>query len=127
MNPFPPEDDMSVWMATNSRSRKVAEIGGRPGLPVLREPRTATGSVAISGRAVLVTDPKEIEKRKRDYWDQAFPDKQYLVLIKVVPEQLDVLNYSRGIVNEPLDIQVPLRRFSTSSRPPRQSRSAGRM
>ncbi len=26
MNPFPPEDDMTVWMATNSRSRKVAEI-----------------------------------------------------------------------------------------------------
>ncbi len=23
MNPFPPEDDLTVWMATNSRSRKV--------------------------------------------------------------------------------------------------------
>ena len=26
MNPFPPEEDMTVWIATNSRSRKVQEI-----------------------------------------------------------------------------------------------------
>ncbi len=108
MNPFPPEDDMSVWMATNSRSRKVAEIRRNARVCLYYANHgTATGSVAISGRAVLVTDPKEIEKRKRDYWDQAFPDKQYLVLIKVVPEQLDVLNYSRGIVNEPLTFRSP--------------------
>ncbi len=26
MNPLPPENDMTVWMATNSQSRKVEEI-----------------------------------------------------------------------------------------------------
>ena len=26
MNPFPPEDDMTVWMATNTRSRKYNQI-----------------------------------------------------------------------------------------------------
>ncbi|HEX9934005.1 MAG TPA: pyridoxamine 5'-phosphate oxidase family protein, partial [bacterium] len=30
MNPFPPEQDMSVWMATNSRTRKVQEIRRDP-------------------------------------------------------------------------------------------------
>src|SRR3974390_3074293 len=30
MNPFPPEDDMTVWMATNTRSRKVREIRRDP-------------------------------------------------------------------------------------------------
>ncbi len=30
MNPFPPEDDMSIWIATNSRSQKVKEIHNNP-------------------------------------------------------------------------------------------------
>ncbi|MFZ0452856.1 MAG: pyridoxamine 5'-phosphate oxidase family protein, partial [Ignavibacteriaceae bacterium] len=30
MNPFPPDDDMTVWMATNSRSRKYNEIKKNP-------------------------------------------------------------------------------------------------
>ena len=30
MNPFPPEDDLTVWMATNSRSSKVQEIQANP-------------------------------------------------------------------------------------------------
>ena len=38
----------------------------------------------------------EILKRKRAYWDQAFPGLKNLVLIKVVPERLDVLDYAAG-------------------------------
>ena len=35
-------------------------------------------------------------KRKRAYWDTAFPGFKNLVLMKVTAEHLDVLNYSRG-------------------------------
>jgi len=31
MNPFPPEEDMTVWVATNTNSRKVQEIRKDPG------------------------------------------------------------------------------------------------
>ena len=55
MNPFPPEDDLTVWMATNSRSRKVREIRDNPNVCLYyADHQTATGSVAISGTAVLV-------------------------------------------------------------------------
>jgi general stress protein 26 len=64
MNPFPPEDDMCVWMATNSGSRKVAEIRRNARVCLYyADHGTATGSVAISSRAFLVTDRKEIKKR----------------------------------------------------------------
>ena len=46
-------------------------------------------------------------KRKRDYWDQAFPDYKYLVLIKVIPEKIDVLNYKRGLLNDPVTWRTP--------------------
>jgi hypothetical protein len=48
MNPFPPESDMTVWMATNSRSRKVREIRHNPPCacitPIIRRRRDASRS-----------------------------------------------------------------------------------
>jgi general stress protein 26 len=94
MNPFPPEEDMTVWVATNTRSRKVREIRRDPRVALYYSNHAnAIGYVQITGHAVLVDDKQEILKRKRAYWDQAFPGLQNLVLIKVVPERLDVLNY----------------------------------
>ncbi len=71
----------------------------------------AEGYVTISGKAVLLTDKAEIQKRKREYWDQAFPDFKYLVLIKVVPERLEVINYKRKMSNAPIGWQAPFVEF----------------
>ena len=101
MNPFPPEDDLTVWFATNSRSRKVREIRSHPQVCLYyADHKESTGSVVIAGRAVLVDEMSEKLKRKRDYWDESFPDWKHLLLIKVVPERLEVLNYERGLTNE---------------------------
>jgi general stress protein 26 len=108
MNPFPPEEDMSVWMATNTRSRKVREIRRDPRVALYYSNHaTAIGYVQITGHAVLVDDKQEILKRKRAYWDQAFPGLQNLVLIKVVPERLDVLNYEAGVQADPETWRTP--------------------
>lgn len=97
MNPFPPEEDMSVWMATNTRSRKVRELRRDPRVTLYYSDHAkAIGYVALSGRAELTEDRAEILKRKRAYWDQAFPGLENLVLIRIVPERLDVLNYKAG-------------------------------
>lgn len=112
MNPFPPEDDMTVWIATNSRSRKIQEIRDNPNVCLYyADHKEAHGFVAITGKAVLVDDMSEKLKRKRDYWSQAFPDFKYLILIKVIPEQLDVLNYARGGSNDPVTWRVPSVQF----------------
>lgn len=108
MNPFPPEDDMTVWFATNTRSRKVREMRADPRVTIYYSDHAkAIGYVALQGRAVLVDDRREILKRKRDYWDQAFPGLQNLVLVKVVPERLDVLNYESGLPADPVTWRTP--------------------
>lgn len=108
MNPFPPDDDMVVWIATNSRSRKAREIRTNPRVCLYYANHgQAVGYVTITGRAVLVDDMTEKVKRKRDYWDQAFPDWKYLLLIKVIPEKLEVINYKRGMLNDPLTFAAP--------------------
>ena len=108
MNPFPPEEDMTVWFATNTRSRKVQEMRKDPRVVLYyANHKEATGYVALSGRAVLIEDMQEILKRKRAYWDQAFPGLRNLVLIKVVPERLDVLNYAKGALGDEVTWRTP--------------------
>jgi general stress protein 26 len=108
MNPFPPENDMTVWIATNSRSRKAREMQHNPRVCLYyADHGRASGYVAITGKAVLVDDTSEKLKRKRSYWDQAFPDWKYLLLIKVVPEKLEVVNYKRGMLNDTVTWGAP--------------------
>lgn len=108
MNPFPPEEDLTVWFATNDRSRKVAEMRADPRVTLYyADHAKASGYVSLSGRAVLVDDRAELLKRKRAYWDQSFPGLKNLVLVKVVPEKLDVLNYEGKIVVDPVTWRTP--------------------
>ncbi len=108
MNPFPPEADMTVWVATNSHCRKVREIRENSRVSLYyADHNEASGYVVITGRAVLVDEMSEKLKRKRDYWDDAFPDWKYLILIKVVPEKLEVLNYKHNLLNDTVTWQTP--------------------
>jgi len=109
MNPFPPEEDMFVWMATNPKSRKIQEIKNNPMVCLYYADHSqASGYVAITGKAILVNDMSEKMKRKRDYWEQAFPDwEKDMVLIKVIPLKMDVLNYKRKMFNDQVTWRVP--------------------
>jgi general stress protein 26 len=101
MNPFPPDEEFVVWMATNTRSRKVEHMRKNPRVTLFYSNLAkADGYVSIAGRAVLVDDMQEILKRKRAYWDQAFPGLKNLVLIKVVPERIEVVNYKAGLSSD---------------------------
>ena len=112
MNPFPPDEDMVVWFATNTRSLKVQQIRKDPRVTLYyADHLNATGYVALSGKAELTEDMAEILKRKRAYWDQAFPGLRNLVLIKVVPERVEVLNYKAGTQANPETWRPPFVEF----------------
>ena len=108
MNPFPPDEDMSVWFATKDVTRKIEEIRRDPRVTVYySDHQQATGYVAIKGRAELITDTAVIKKRWREYWKTAFPDPKSIVLIRVVPERLDVLNYKKGMLGDSVTWRTP--------------------
>jgi len=112
MNPFPPEEDMTVWIATSTLTRKVQQMRRDPRVTLYYANHgQATGYVAMVGKAELVDDKAEMMKRKRAYWDTAFPGMKNLVLIKITPERMDVLNYSRGALGDPVTWHPPLVEF----------------
>lgn len=103
MNPFPPDEGMVVWMATNTRSRKVEQIKKDARVSLYyADHAKAIGYVQVTGKAVLVEDMQEVLKRKRAYWDGAFPGLKNIVLIKVIPERIDVINYKAGLAGDPV-------------------------
>ena len=108
VNPFPPDENMVVWFATRDNTRKAQEIRDNPHVVVYYADHGAgTGYVALSGRAELVTDKVEIQKRHRAYWDQAFPGQKGLVLVKIVPEHLEVINYKAGTKQDSVTWRAP--------------------
>ena len=95
-------------MATHATTKKVRQIRKDARVSLYyADHANAIGYVAISGRAELVDDMNEVLARKRAYWDQAFPGLKNIMLIKVVPERIEVLNYKQGVVADPNTLGAP--------------------
>ena len=108
MDPFPPDEDWSIWMGTNRLSRKVREIEGDPRVTLYYFSLDQVGYVAVYGTARLVDDPGEKASRWKNEWENLYPDReaQYL-LIQVIPDGMEVINYSRVIQGDPETWEPP--------------------
>lgn len=102
MDPFEPESDFTIWLATNPKSRKVNQIKSNSNVTLYYTDKNDNGYVSIYGIAELVNDQQEKDKRWKKEWNDFYPNRTdgYL-LIKVIPTRLEVINYSRGINGNP--------------------------
>lgn len=108
MDGFAPEENLTIWFGTNSRSRKVAQIKKDPRVTLYYFDSDASSYVLIHGIAQLVSNPEAKEKYWKDAWEVFYPniDKDYL-LIKVVPQWMEVLSETYGITNNPITWEPP--------------------
>ena len=108
VDPFPPDEKMMIWIATNPLTRKVGQIRRNRQVSLYYFDREAQAYVTISGTARLINDPKEKAKRWKDEWKAFYPDRQkgYL-LIAVTPTRLELMNVSKGIVGDPQTWRPP--------------------
>lgn len=115
MDAFSPEENMIVWLATNSRSRKVKEIRRQPRVTLYYFNREDQAYVSLTGVARLVNDPKEKAVRWKPEWKAFYPDraKDYL-LIEVTPKTLEVVSVKKGIVGDARTWQPPTVQFSNA-------------
>lgn len=113
MDPFLPEADFTVWFGTNAKSRKVSHIKNNPDVTLYYRSADASGYVVIHGKAKLVDDQKEKEKRWKEEWEAFYPNnKEGYLLIKVTPEWMEILSYADGIVADPETWQTPTLKFN---------------
>lgn len=104
VDPFAPEADMTVWIATNPRTRKVGQIRKDARVTLLYFDASGPGYVTLLGRAELVRDPAEIARRWKEEWAPFYKDKNrgddYL-LIRVKPMRVEVMSAAHGIASDP--------------------------
>ena len=108
MDPFSPEDNMVIWLGTNSSTRKVKEIKNNHNVALYYNDPKGIGYVVINGKAQIIDDPEEINKRWKEEWTRFYPNREKnYILIKVVPEKMEVINYKLGIAGDPVTWLVP--------------------
>ncbi len=97
MDPFKPEKDLTVWLATNPNSRKVKEIK-KNAIVTLYYQDGENGYISLYGRATLVNDQSEKDKRWKTAWSAYYPNRnEAYLLIKVIPLKLEVISYKDNL------------------------------
>lgn len=105
LNPFDPDADMKVWMATNRTTRKVGQIRKNPRVTLAYWDQTGRGYVTMLGRARLVESVAERKKRWKPEWAEFYPggpEGDTYLLIEFTPTQIEVMSGKHQIAIEPL-------------------------
>ena len=98
MDPLDPDSNMVIWFGTKPSTRKVQQIRNNPNVAVFYYDTKIMSYVTINGKAELINDPAEKEKHWKAYWKSFYPDRDKdMILIKVIPERLEVLSYKYKI------------------------------
>jgi general stress protein 26 len=104
VDPFAPEEDLTVWMATNPRTRKVEEIGTDSRVTLLYLDVPTQSYVTLLGRAEAVRDAAEKAKRWKEEWSSFYAEKnrgEDYLLFRVRPHRIEVVSEPHGLRNDP--------------------------
>lgn len=102
MEPFPPDDNMVIWLGTNRRTRKVEQIANDARVTLYYQAPNGGGYVSIYGTARLVDDPAEKARHWNPSWDEFYPDRdETYLLIQVTPRRLEIVSYRHDLVGDP--------------------------
>jgi general stress protein 26 len=98
MEPFAPEKNWEIWMATNPKSRKVAQIKNNSNVTLHYFDKLNMGYVSLMGKAYLIHDNDKKEQYWKEEWNAFYGNRTtaYL-LIKFIPERIEVVSAKDGI------------------------------
>lgn len=104
VDPFPPDSDLTIWIATNPLTRKVQEIRRDPRVTLLYFSRATFEYVTVLGTAVLDTDSLHKAVHWKGEWAALYKDQnrgEDYLLLRVRPSRLEVVSARRGMRNDP--------------------------
>ena len=106
VDPFEPDETMTIWMATHRLTRKVGEIRRNPRVTLHYFDTTRMAQVTLVGRAKIVDDPDEKKKRWKADWKPFYQDENrgsdYL-LIRFTPQRLEIFSEPHELRNDPVN------------------------
>ena len=105
VEPFPIEDEFTLWVATTGASRKVRDIERDGRVTLLFFDQQAPGYVSLEGTAAVVRAPAEKAKRWKDSWVAFYKDRNRgddYTLLRITPRVLEISSPNEKMLNDPL-------------------------
>lgn len=101
MEPFAPEYDFTIWMATNPKSRKVSQIENNSKVTMHYFDKNNMGYVSLMGNAFIINDNAIKKEKWKKGWEQFYQNQEeaYL-LLKFVPETLELISIPTGFTGD---------------------------
>lgn len=108
VQPFEPEEDLTIWVGTWSKSRKVQEIQKDNRVSLAFHDKEGTAYVTLLGLAQIERDTN----KKRKYWREDWigflpqgPEGDDYVLVKFTPFRIELMSFSHGILPQPYGLR----------------------
>ncbi len=106
MDPAEPDADFVVWIATNSKSRKVAQLAREPRATLGYFDRATMSFVTLLGSAALVSDAELKVRHWQPKWSPHYPQgakDASLLLIRFVPRRLEIVSAPHKLTSDTPD------------------------
>jgi len=103
VDPTVPDSNLIAWIGTNSLTRKVNQIRRDPRVTLLYFHAASASYATVIGRAALVTDAGEKERRWKTSWAPFYPSgfrDSSFTLIRVTPTRLEISSPSRKMPSD---------------------------
>lgn len=108
MQPFAPDEDLTVRFGTSKGSRKAREILAEGRAMVAYSDPTEVAYVVLKGTATLEGDPEQRRRYWREDWRTFYPggpeDEDY-VLIRFAPDRVELMNFTREVTPPPYGLR----------------------
>jgi general stress protein 26 len=108
MDPFPPDENFIIWMATNPKSSKVNQIKNNQNVTLYYFDNENSSYVTIQGSAKLVNSIESKEKYWKNDWENFYKNRttDYL-LIQFTPTKLNLISEKHNILGDSISWKTP--------------------
>src|SRR5262245_11041853 len=115
VDPFAPDADLTIWIATNPLTRKIQDIRRDPRVTLLYFNQAKSEYVTVLGAARIESDARLKASHWKAEWSGLYKDDNRgddFVLVRVQPTRLEVSSVERGLKNDektwrPLIVDLP--------------------
>jgi len=105
VDPFAPDEALTIWIGTNAATRKVAEVRKDPRVTLVCLDPGDQAYVTWVGRAAVVTDAAEKARHWKAEWAGFYKDANRgddYVLIRFRPRRIEVVSPAHQLMNDPV-------------------------
>ena len=108
MDPFLPQENFTVWMATNPKSLKVKQIENNRQVTLYYFDKETVSYVTLQGVASIINTQNEKEKFWKKGWEKFYKNRTTdYTLIKFIPNKVNIVSEKYEILGDSITWETP--------------------